>query len=60
MWKSWAEMYIADTIEYDLKSYQVKTTILKIQGYALKDWTLTAHIKRCWYDQQVCDEIKQK
>ena len=29
VWNIWAEIYIDNTIEYDVKSYQVKATIVK-------------------------------
>ena len=30
VWKTRAEIYIGNNIEYDVKSYQVKTTIVKM------------------------------
>ena len=29
VWNTWAEIYIGDTIEYDVKSCQVKMAIVK-------------------------------
>ena len=43
LWKTQAEMDIGDTIDYAVKSYQVKTTIVKCTRYEkrIEDWLLT-------------------
>ena len=46
-------------IEYGVKSYQVKMIILNYTKVCIKGLkVLTAHRKRHWYGQQVCDAIK--
>ena len=50
---------MGNTVDYDVKSYQVKMTIVKCTKVQKKDWGLTAHRKICWYDQRACDTIKQ-
>ena len=59
MWQTRAEIDIGNNIEHDEKSFQVKMTILKCTKVWLKGLELTAHIKRVWYSQRVCDGIKQ-
>ena len=54
---NWEDIDIGNTIEYDVKSYQVKTTIVKctkLKHY----WILTAHRKRYWYIQRKYDAIR--
>ena len=53
-----AENNIGNTIEYDVRWYQVKTTIANFTRVVIKEWSLTTHRKRCPYGQQVCDAIK--
>ena len=44
--KNQSEIYIGDTIEYDVKSYQVKVTIVKLTNIQVKVITvLTVHRK---------------
>ena len=49
---------MGNTIEYDVKSYQVKTTILKFTKVQLIGLKLNQSQKMCWYGQQECDAIK--
>ena len=47
---------IGDTIVYDVKPCQVKTTIVNftaVQLKGLKIFNISHNI--CWYSQQVCD-----
>ena len=53
------ETDIGNTIEYDIKSCQVKINIDKCTKVRLNYWNLIDHRKRYWHSQQVCDEIKQ-
>ena len=36
VWKTRSEVYIGNTIEYDVKSYQVKKTIVKYAEVCMK------------------------
>ena len=56
-WKTQSEIDIGNTIEYDLKSYQVKTTIVNFTNVQLEGLkTATAHRMVCWYSWHACDE----
>ena len=33
VWNTWSEIYMGNTIEYDVKSYEIKTTIVKCTKY---------------------------
>ena len=57
--KTQAEMYIVNTIEYDVKSYQVKVNIVKRTKIRLKGLMLTANINSIWHGQRVCDAMTQ-
>ena len=45
---------VGNTIEHDVKSSQVKVTILKRTNILLKGLRLTAHINSRCYGQRVC------
>ena len=36
IWKIWAEIYMGNTIEYDVKSCQIKTDIVKFTKVCIK------------------------
>ena len=59
VWKTREAFYIGNTIVYDVKSYQVKTTILKCTNVRIKGLKFNWSYKRCWYGEQVCDAIRQ-
>ena len=45
-------MGIVNTIEYDVKSYQVKTNIVNFTYVRLKVFKIvTSHKTKCWYSQ---------
>ena len=45
VWKTWAEIYIGNNIEYDVKSSQFKVTIVNRKKIRVKDLQLTVHRK---------------
>ena len=53
------EIYIGNTIEYDMKSSQVKVTILKRTKIQVKGLLFNHSHQNRWHGQQVCDTIKQ-
>ena len=57
--QTWAEMYIGNNIEYDVKSSQVKVTILKRTKIRLRGLKLTAHRNKRWHGQRACDAMMQ-
>ena len=59
VWNACAENYMGDTIEYDLKWYQFKTTIVKCTKVHIKVLKFNLSQKKCWYVQQVCDAIRK-
>ena len=59
LWNTIADIYMGNNIEYDVKSFQVKTAIAKYTKVRIKYWSLTAHRKIFWYGQQLFDAIKQ-
>ena len=52
VWKTRAEIDIGNTIENDVKSYQVKTTIVKFTKVLIKAVKLTDHIKNIGMDNE--------
>ena len=53
------EIDIGNTIEYNVKSCQVKKTIMKFIRVQLKKYQrLNARIKRFWYSKHVCYAIR--
>ena len=54
--KTRAEICIGDTIDYDVKPYQVKVTIVKYTNKQVKGLTVNCSQKNCWHDQRVCQE----
>ena len=57
--KTQAETYIGDNIEYDVKSFQVKATIVKRTKIWEKGLTVNRSQKNCWHGQWVCDTMNQ-
>ena len=51
-----AQIYIVDTIEYDVKSTQVKLTIVKRTKIRVKLLTVNRSQKNRWRDQRFCQE----
>ena len=47
VWNTQAEMYMGNTIEYVVKSYQVKTTIVKCKNVLQEYSNLTIHKNIC-------------
>ena len=58
-WNTRAGIDIGNTIGYDMKPYQFKTTIIIYTKVLIKVLNLTVNRKRCWYGQRVCDKINQ-
>ena len=55
-WNTRAEMDIGNNIEYDVKSYQAKITIVNCTNIRLEVLKmLTAHRRICWYSWHVSD-----
>ena len=59
VWKTWSEIYKGNNIDYDVESYQVKTTIVECTKKRIKVLKFNFPQKICWYVQRVCDSIKQ-
>ena len=57
--KTRAGIYIGDNIEYDVKSSQVKVTIVESTKIRVKFLTVNCSQKICLRGQQVCDAIIQ-
>ena len=57
--KTWAKIYIGDSIEYDVKLSQVKVTIVKRKKIRVKGFTVNHSQKNHWHGQQVCGAIKR-
>ena len=53
-----AEIYIGDNIEYDVKSSQVKVTIVKRTKIRVKGLTVNCSQKNRWHGQRVRDTMK--
>ena len=53
--KTKAEIDTGNTIEYDVTSYQVKNTIVKVQQYNSNNCNLNAHRETCWQSQRGSD-----
>ena len=54
-----SEIYMGNTIEYDVKSSQIKVLIVKRTKIRVKGLTVNRSQKNCWYGQRVCGAIKQ-
>ena len=57
--KTRAEIYTGNTIEYYLKSPQIKVAILKRTNMRLELLRLTDHRNIHWPGQQACDVMMQ-
>ena len=57
--KTREEIYIGNTIEYDVKSSEVKVTIVKRTKIRVKVLTVNLLQKNRWHNQQVCYAMKQ-
>ena len=57
--KTRAEIYIGNTIEYDVKLSQVKVTVVKRTKIRAKGLTVYRSQKNRWRGQRLCDAIKQ-
>ena len=57
--KTRAEIYIGNTIEYDVKSSEVKVTILKRAEMRSKILTVNRSQKNRSHGEQVCNATKQ-
>ena len=59
-WNNQEEIDIGNNTEHDVKSYQVKKTIVKCAKVRIKWLKFERPQKKiCWYEQRVCDAIKQ-
>ena len=57
-WNTQVEIDVGNTIEYDVKLYQDKMTILKCTKVQIKGLNIfTSYRNICWYSQHVCDAI---
>ena len=56
--KTRAEIYLVNIIDYDVKSSQVKMTIVKRTNIRLNILTVNRSQENRWHGQQVCDKMK--
>ena len=56
-WKTWEEIDVCNTLEYDVKSNQVKNIVVKCTKVQLKGLKINRPHKLFWYIQQVFDAI---
>ena len=57
--KNQAEIYMGNTIEYDVKSSQVKVTRIKRTNIRAKVSTVNRLQKNSWHGERVCDAMKK-
>ena len=58
-WNTWEEIYFGDTIDYGVKSLQVKITTVERTSLQLKGIYLNSHRNERWHGQRLCDSMKQ-